>query len=492
MLCTMHRSSKNPSNPAPSPAPSAVRAPVRGVQARAVASLACALMAFFVTNDGVYVELGQTVPFSREVATGFSVAVMAVIAACARWRPRLLSYRAWTAASLVSTVLYGVCCAVGLTAGKPLLLAVGALFESFAEAWLYVLAYSTLASLDTERRSPVLAATFLFAYAFATVINMASSGWLFLVNVAFFVTIFACAGPIARDVVADIASGEPAADLAATNPLSFMPANHLFFLIALMFSFAQGIALALASADAVPVAYLPAAVVMAMLLAGCVASKRRLDPDVLFMVAALMALAGMIVAPAASLFDGTAVAASHGLLNGGAASFNLLLTLTIVRVTSHNRASTVFFASYAVLLNWLGVGLGAMAGHSFADAYAWRPEAVYGLSVLVAIAFAACSMLVTKYFDFKQAIEAIEPVQEVQPAASASPTFDEHCEEVARSFGLTPRETEVFTLLAHGRTLRVISEQLVISPNTVRFHTKNVYSKLGIHSQQELIDLAER
>ena len=31
-----------------------------------------------------------------------------------------------------------------------------------------------------------------------------------------------------------------------------------------------------------------------------------------------------------------------------------------------------------------------------------------------------------------------------------------------------------------------------ISLNTARFHTKNVYAKLGVHSQQELIDLVEK
>lgn len=46
-------------------------------------------------------------------------------------------------------------------------------------------------------------------------------------------------------------------------------------------------------------------------------------------------------------------------------------------------------------------------------------------------------------------------------------------------FGLTPRESEVFALLAQGRTVGVIRERLVTSLNTARFHTKNIYAKLG-------------
>lgn len=61
----------------------------------------------------------------------------------------------------------------------------------------------------------------------------------------------------------------------------------------------------------------------------------------------------------------------------------------------------------------------------------------------------------------------------------------------AKRFGLSARETEVFELLAKGRNRVYISKTLFISDNTTRTHMKNVYRKLGVHSQQELIDLLE-
>ena len=45
------------------------------------------------------------------------------------------------------------------------------------------------------------------------------------------------------------------------------------------------------------------------------------------------------------------------------------------------------------------------------------------------------------------------------------------------------------TLLAHGNTATRIQEELGISYNTVKYHVKNVYAKMDVHSQQELIDL---
>lgn len=65
------------------------------------------------------------------------------------------------------------------------------------------------------------------------------------------------------------------------------------------------------------------------------------------------------------------------------------------------------------------------------------------------------------------------------------------CEEIAEKGGLTPREREVFILLAKGRNGPSIERELVISGHTVKTHTLSIYRKLGVHSAQELIDLVE-
>lgn len=62
----------------------------------------------------------------------------------------------------------------------------------------------------------------------------------------------------------------------------------------------------------------------------------------------------------------------------------------------------------------------------------------------------------------------------------------------AKRYGLSARETEVFELLAKGRNRVFISKALFISDNTTRTHMKNIYRKLDVHSQQELIDLLEK
>lgn len=73
----------------------------------------------------------------------------------------------------------------------------------------------------------------------------------------------------------------------------------------------------------------------------------------------------------------------------------------------------------------------------------------------------------------------------------SSESVERRCAQISAECGLTPRESEVFVLLARGRDVGYICEELVIARNTVNVHRKSIYAKLGIHSQQELLSVVE-
>ncbi len=52
---------------------------------------------------------------------------------------------------------------------------------------------------------------------------------------------------------------------------------------------------------------------------------------------------------------------------------------------------------------------------------------------------------------------------------------------------LTAREIEILSLLQNGVSNKEIGEQLYISVETVKYHIKNIYSKLRISSRSELL-----
>jgi LuxR family maltose regulon positive regulatory protein len=57
---------------------------------------------------------------------------------------------------------------------------------------------------------------------------------------------------------------------------------------------------------------------------------------------------------------------------------------------------------------------------------------------------------------------------------------------------LTEREREMLLMLAHGTSNKDIASQLFVSENTVKYHLKNIYSKLSVGSRVQAIGAARR
>jgi DNA-binding NarL/FixJ family response regulator len=57
---------------------------------------------------------------------------------------------------------------------------------------------------------------------------------------------------------------------------------------------------------------------------------------------------------------------------------------------------------------------------------------------------------------------------------------------------LTPRETEILQRMTDGQPTARIAKELGMSPNTLRTHTQNVLTKLGVHSKLDAIVAAIR
>lgn len=109
---------------------------------------------------------------------------------------------------------------------------------------------------------------------------------------------------------------------------------------------------------------------------------------------------------------------------------------------------------------------------------------------LLALSSLGCAGVLCATFAFvlpDSSVTALLPC----PPAMARASVEGRCAELAAAFGLTEREADILPMLARGRNASHIAETLALSRNTVATHRKNIYRKLGVHSQQELLSLVD-
>ncbi|MEC4295119.1 helix-turn-helix transcriptional regulator [Adlercreutzia shanghongiae] len=510
------------------------RAGTAGASVRAGVALAGALFSFLATNGSVYPAVAMVDPWVREGATLFGVLVLVALVGIVRYRPRWLHVRLFSGVALASVAGYLLLAGAGLALRSPGLLLAGSLLDSLAEAWLFVLAYLAFAQLEAARRPVVAMGACLAAYLLQPWANVLAPTYAVAANALCFVVLFLCVRSLVAAPLQEAQRSEPPAEMAVANPQSFLPSGHLLFVTIFVFSIAQGLVIALPGpfneAPALPVAFLPLAVILVVYLA----RRRMPNADGLFALCALLIIAGMFLQPSDRVVSGGVVSASNTLIEAGASCFNLLLVLLVGSIAGRNRATALPTAALVLALYWSGVLVGAMLGNGAMALFGWTEQALVWTSFASAMVFVTFCFIVLKNVSFAEAIGAIRPPEPLRPPAelamatrgeeragtdircgeegslgrvpktadlaegiavegiSAGGTaLEDRCAAVGTDYGLTPREGEVFALLAQGRTVGVIREKLVISLNTARFHTKNIYAKLGVHSQQELIDLVE-
>ena len=219
----------------------------------------------------------------------------------------------------------------------------------------------------------------------------------------------------------------------------------------------------------------------------------------------LIAIAVVFVALALA---GPAAGVWLSILASVARNFVLVLLTVVLLYIVHACGSDPHFA-YGIGrgIHALGTLVGVLA-HFLLDAgglpFALSLNVVLFLVAITFLMLGASSAQAVRLLEEDAARRAGEGhgpgVSATDPAATPAPTpdqlvtatmdaLDARCDELAAEHGLTERETDIVKLLAKGRSRGFIATDLVISENTVRFHCRNAYAKLGIHTKQELLSL---
>ncbi|MCI8468154.1 MAG: helix-turn-helix transcriptional regulator [Eggerthellaceae bacterium] len=142
-------------------------------------------------------------------------------------------------------------------------------------------------------------------------------------------------------------------------------------------------------------------------------------------------------------------------------------------------------------LGWVGVAfLASPMGSGFA------PVLTTALLILMC-AYIAIGTLNPKKYPLIDEVADEDPEPMAAPAeapeepAVVERPYKNRCLKAAQHYDLTPREGEILSYLARGRNAKYIADQLFVAERTVKTHTYHIYQKMGIHSQQELINIVE-
>ena len=179
---------------------------------------------------------------------------------------------------------------------------------------------------------------------------------------------------------------------------------------------------------------------------------------------------------AIALFFDTHAAVSILLINAGYEFFDILTWVLFVDVSRRRNENALHIFGLGVAFMFAGMGVGTLAGKA--------------CDAMIASGDVQMSQLSQTMRTSRKEKEA-EEAPAVATADAGAGRLEQHCACVARDYGLTPRESEVIVLLAYGRTLSIIARDLQIAKGTARTHIENIYRKLDVHKQQELIDLVE-
>lgn len=135
------------------------------------------------------------------------------------------------------------------------------------------------------------------------------------------------------------------------------------------------------------------------------------------------------------------------------------------------------------LLVWLLSSNGTAA--RYLQAHAVSPEALgaFFLAVLAVFSIGAMTRHAVRYLPHDYHAPASVP-----PRSAREHDLVNGAQQLS---DLTPREQDVFALMAAGYSRSYIGKVLYISPDTVKVHARHIYAKLGIASKDELIRFAE-
>lgn len=445
------------------------------------------VFATWYLNHFLYPVISNVFPVTRDIGSVIVVTALIIFALTQYKIKHHLNFALLTGLSILFLLIALIILFIGVKNDSTVLVTVGAGFRSLANTWIFILLGLALCSLNNKQC--VLAITLALALGFLLRLLIFSFNLDFgYVLIALSSLIVCVCSYMAVKSLNIKQSSESIEVMSMVQPNTSISLNHKLFLAIFIFRLAFGFAIVFGAIYGTPAQSLSVyLIVLIVMIAFSITPTLNIDR--MYLLSALFILSGYLFSMVFINYKSSFLGVSNSLLIAGSEIFDALIWIVLSRAARQNMSNAIFIVAWGRMSASLAVLIGANAGHLI-NYYGILLYATLCIAIIIFI-FVAFNLIVLRDFSFERTIAGIHEIQELDINNIVVENFDNKIAVASENYQLTPRESEVYGLMVKGRNAGYIYEELGISINTVKSHVSNIYKKLDVHSQQELIDQFE-
>ena len=173
-------------------------------------------------------------------------------------------------------------------------------------------------------------------------------------------------------------------------------------------------------------------------------------------------------------------------------SFYVLLWLMFISEAYERTLPAFFLLGLALAVARLSVCLGRVCANVLEGGMGLEnipiaTWAIWALAAATSVIFICYLMYSSKLSNRLFDVSVAERSQD-DALPEASPPTESSIDRVVKKYGLSEREAQIIRDYSVGRTVRYIADWNMLSEHTVKTHLRRAYTKMNIHSRQELLD----
>ncbi len=445
----------------------------------------------WMLTDKVFPQTLSIDYYAKDISTAIQAFLFLVVAFVAIYRPKRMPKQMFTLFPMVCLPIGTLILYMGICSHSAQCAIIGLCLTFTAQIALVVLIGCALLKLNKRLICVWVLVGILLSYLLRFPLSLLDGLGALVFYALLQMAAIALLWKMSASILDSSYRNEAPAKTALTNPFSFLPLNHRAFLCLLLFQIAYGYAISFGESGYSSSLSVVGIIPLLIFVIYYVLRKQVISVDVIFSIAVLFVIAGYMFVPAAEILG---YSLAGNLLEAGNTCFSVVFWVVLGSLAERNPRGALVLYAWSGFLLCMGDVIGGLLGRAANSMVPTSTGTSIIVTCLIVVGYISYTLvyLSYKHFTFSATIEHLEASPLVSSSSDAkNEPMDAAITTITSEYNLTPREIEVFKLLARGRSGTYIQHELVVSYNTVKTHVAHIYNKLGIHNHQQLINFVE-